>query len=161
MTKQGTLAYYLAAWVVGCFVVTSLLVLQIWVTGTDYDRTGGFAEVLKVYFVALIFGAVDSLVFAFLLRRIMRNHGSVWLWMAAGGVLASLLALLFVRLGAADPSLSGSVLMLVLAPSNLIVGMRIWWQVPLDGAAIAAVLFLVNRAFNRAEEQPQAQSRVA
>jgi hypothetical protein len=156
MTRHGTLAYYLAAWVIGCFVVS----LPIFASGAGIGQVLRASMLLETYFFALIFGALDALLFAFLLRRSMRLCGThaLWIWVVAGGGLAFVLVLV---LGKAfdvwnlwesanfkpDGGVIGSLMALTLfAPDTLRhAGL---WQVPIEGAAIAAVLCLVDRAFN-------------
>ena len=154
MTRRGTLAYYLAAWVIGCFVVSILLWLGEALAGEIHTAS----ILLTTYFFSLVFGAIAMLLFAFLLRVSMRMLGTHALsaWLLSGSALALLeifalihaqSALLSIRSGefgeiffaaflnAAD-SLSGS---------NL-------WQAPIDGAMTAVVLCLVDRAFARPNE---------
>ncbi len=93
MTRQGTLAYYLAAWVIGCFIVS----LLVWVIAVASGQPPRAAMLLEMYFFALVFGAVDALLFAFLLRRIMRWWGThaLWPWLLSGaGVGFALIMLL-------------------------------------------------------------------
>jgi hypothetical protein len=156
MTRHGTLAYYLAAWVIGCFIVS----LPIFASGTGIGQVLRASMLLETYFFALIFGALDALLFAFLLRRSMRLCGThaLWIWIVAGGALA--FVLVFVLGKAADvwnfwestsfkpdEGVIGSLMALILfAPETLRhAGL---WQVPIDGAEIAVVLCLVDRAFN-------------
>jgi hypothetical protein len=154
MTRRGTLAYYLAAWVVGCFVVAFLA----WAFGAQRDASPTVSVLLILCFVALMYGAADILLFAFLLRRVMRVAGThrIWLWMPAGAGLGALLVWLLLRAGDAlvaySPLSAGgpiSFLLLVFwtAPNALrLAGL---WLAPIAGAAIAAVLCLVDRAFNQ------------
>ena len=53
MTRQGTLAYYLAAWVIGCFIVS----LLVWVIAVASGQPPRAAMLLEMYFFALVFGA--------------------------------------------------------------------------------------------------------
>src|SRR5215469_17925078 len=66
MTRRGSLAYYLAAWVCGCF----FMALTIWL-GNEVHPTvpRSVALLLVTYFFSLMFGAVTSLLFGFFLRR--------------------------------------------------------------------------------------------
>src|ERR1700691_5538601 len=88
MTRRGSVAYYLAAWVVGGFIAAFAFW---WLNGREADASGLLLE----YFFALIIGAVDLLLFAFLLRQAMRwsqtHNAAVW---AVTGA-----ALFFVLLG--------------------------------------------------------------
>src|SRR5260370_17163260 len=88
MTRRGTLAYYLAAWVIGCFVVAFLQ----WLGETIAGNFRTASILLTTYFFALIFGAIAILLFAFLLRRsmrLLRTH-AVWAWSLWGATLAFL-----------------------------------------------------------------------
>ena len=94
MTTRGSLAYYLAAWVCGCFFMALALWLEM-----QFSRAatlqGTFQSVsfLGFCFFGLIFGAVPALLFGWILRRLMKlfPRGTVWLWVAAGAALAVLL----------------------------------------------------------------------
>jgi hypothetical protein len=154
MTRRGTLAYYLAAWVIGCFVVSLLLWAGDALAG-DFETA---ANLLTTYFFSLVFGATAVLLFAFLLRRSMRVLGtqSLWAWLPAGAALAFLLilgliraqgALLSIRSGQFGEILFGA----VLKAADALAGRNLW-QAPVDGAITAVVLCLVNRAFDRVDE---------
>ena len=153
MTRHGTLAYYLAAWVIGCFIVS----LLVWVIAVASGQPLRAAMLLEIYFFALVFGAVDALLFAFLLRRIMRWGTHSLLALARGrrgrGICAGpaarrsqhrvdQLECSRERTDTHFPRRS------LAAPSALRYGGL--WQVPIEGAAMAAVLCLVDRAFNPA-----------
>src|SRR4051812_12342170 len=144
MTRRGTLAYYLAAWVVGCFVVS--LMAAIFVDpGAESAPVDGPARLLILYFLALLYGAADILLFAFLLRRVMRLFSSynLIIWMIAGAVLGA--AAVRILLGAGDALVGMSpltgrglisffLLMFWTAPNALrLAGI---WQAPVAGAAI-------------------------
>jgi urea transporter len=165
MTRHGTLAYYLAAWIVGCPAVAlfcwGIVAVRL---GMGNAFSGGNLLVLfELLFFALMFGAGDSLLFAFILRRLMRLivTRNAAIWAMAGAVLA--FALVF-ALGVAWDRLSDStwfglrngpqglasfaITLLFEGPRDIWnVG---WWQVPIEGAGIGAVLGLIDRAFNPA-----------
>jgi hypothetical protein len=163
MTRRGTLAYYLAAWVVGCFVV-SLMTAVFAQPGAENAPVDGPARLLILYFLALLYGAADILLFAFLLRHVMRLFSShnLLIWMIVGAALGA--AAVRILLSAGDVLvgmspltgrglLSFFLLMFWTAPNALrLAGI---WQAPVAGAAIAVVLCLVDRAFNREETEPQ------
>ncbi len=94
MTSRGSLAYYLAAWVCGCF----FMALAFWLE-MQFSRSvslqGTFQSVsfLGFCFFGLIFGAVPSLLFGWTLRRLMKLFHAeiIWIWIAAGAGLACLL----------------------------------------------------------------------
>jgi hypothetical protein len=154
MTRRGTLAYYLAAWVIGCFVMAFLQWLGQALAGNFQTAS----ILLTTYFFSLIFGAIAILLFAFLLRRSMRLVGThaLWAWFLSGGILAfaeisALIraqgALLSIRSGAFGEIFFAAVLKAAdsLAGRNL-------WQAPVGGAITALVLCLIDRAFDYSSE---------
>jgi hypothetical protein len=92
MTRRGSLVYYLTSWVCGGFFMTVAMFLQERAQPEEMGigPTGAGAAILTAYFLVLIFGAFLSLLFAFLLRRIMvwMRAERLWEWAAAGVVLA-------------------------------------------------------------------------
>ena len=168
MTRRGTLAYYLAAWVIGCFVLSAMA----WAFARPQEGVSlpAPARLLILYFLALAYGAVDILIFAFLLRRVMRLWGThhIAMWMLAGAILGAALVRFLLWSGDAltgMTSLSGrgalSYLLLAFwtAPNALrLAGI---WQAPVGGALAAAVLCLVDRAFNRPAEETDAKASAA
>jgi hypothetical protein len=161
MTRRGTLAYYLAAWVIGCFVVALLASMF----ASQNAPAEGPARLLVLYFLSLTYGAVDILLFAFLLRRCMRLWGThnLWLWIAAGALLGAV----FIRLllwagdtltGISSLSGRGAINWLLLAFWAAPNALRLSgvWQAPAAGAATGTVLCLVDRAFNRPAGQGEA-----
>lgn len=154
MTRRGTLAYYLAAWVIGCFVVAFLQ----WAGEAFAGEIHTASFLLTTYFFALAFGAVAILMFAFLLRRLMRLLGThtLWMWLLAGALLSFLEVLALVRAEGALISIRsgpfGEFLFAVaLNPADALAGPN-FWQAPVAGAATAFVLCLVDRAFARPNE---------
>lgn len=87
MTRRGSLAYYLAAIAVGCFIQTACLWL--YYVFTDHPHPG----LLNLYFLSLLTGSFTALVFAFLLRRVLQfaHLSARWQWLLAGAALALLL----------------------------------------------------------------------
>jgi hypothetical protein len=157
MTRRGSLAYYLAAWVCGCCFMT----LGAWlVAGEAINQNApglrSAAGFLVLYFFGLIFGLFPSLLFAFLLRRIMTGLGAqrLWVWLLVGAALAypMLAGLGWIgrlpgRFGRPD----GFLWMLLFA------GYRSWPSAVLLAAipaatATSAVLFSVHRAFSQKTE---------
>jgi hypothetical protein len=166
MTRRGTLAYYLAAWVIGCFV------LSVMAWGLARPQEGvplaAPARLLILYFLSLAYGAVDMLLFAFLLRRAMRLWGThnLWLWMFAGAVLGAALVRLLLwsgdaLVGASPLSGRGPLSYLLLAFWTAPNALRLAgiWQAPIGGALTAIVLCLVDRAFNRPAEETEAAAK--
>lgn len=149
MTRRGTLAYYLAAWAIGCFVMAFLQ----WLGETLAGNFQTASVLLTTYFFALIFGAIAILLFAFLLRRSMRLVGThaLWVWFWCGAILAFLEifallraqgALLSIRSGAFGEIFFAA----VLKAADSLAGQNVW-QAPVGGAITAVVLCLVDRAF--------------
>jgi hypothetical protein len=150
MTRHGTLAYYLAAWVIGCPVVA----LMVWLIVSIQTGFAGSAILLEFCFFSLMCGAIDMLFFAFILRRAMHGLGTrnAAVWALTGGALSLLmlsqLAWVFGKLPGNAPA--------YLLRSFVFAGPQAiwtsgWWQAPIDGACVAAVLCLVDRAFNRVD----------
>jgi hypothetical protein len=165
MTRRGTLAYYLAAWVIGCFVISALMLAKDLVNGAG--NVNG-AVLITTYFFALIFGAADALLFAMLLRRVMRLWGTsvVWHWLLAGAAVGLVLMLLvqvddaWTRWRAPLTGPAGYLFQVFLmAPDAL--RRSAWWQAPLGGGITAAVLALVDRAFARTEPLPEPKASAA
>jgi hypothetical protein len=154
MTRRGTLAYYLAAWVIGCFVVA---VLQ-WVGEAFAGEVHTASILLTTYFFALIFGAVAVLLFAFLLRRWMRLIGShtQWTWLVSGAALALLQTYILIHAQSALLSIRtgqfGEFLFAAILNATDSLSGRNLWQAPVDGAITAYVLWLVDRAFSSPNE---------
>ena len=155
MTSRGSLAYYLAAWVCGCFFIA----LAFWFE-LQFSRSaslqGTFQSVsfLGLCFFGLIVGAVPSLLFGWILRRSMKffHQGTIWLWIAAGAGLAFLLVWSLGSFGQLlrDPRyLPYSALpiwpFLVVGPLAMMEG-SLWITLPV-GAVTAAILFAVDRTF--------------
>jgi hypothetical protein len=92
MTRRGSLVYYLASWICGGFFLTVAMYLQERAspTGMGIGPSAAGAAIITTYFLVLIFCAFLSLVFAFLLRRLMVwfHAGSLWQWVLAGTILA-------------------------------------------------------------------------
>jgi hypothetical protein len=156
MTRRGSLVYYLTSWICGGFFLTIAMFLQERARPREMGigPTGAGAAILTTYFLVLIFGAFLSLVFAFLLRRIMgwMHAERLWQWVLIGVVLALPLAWA-VRWAshAADAlGLQGAARQLAVV---LFLGVRgiaerhAFLGLPV-AALTAAVLFLVHRAFS-------------
>jgi hypothetical protein len=159
MTRHGTLAYYLAAWVIGCFVVAFVF----WLIAAVQIGSASSSVLLETCFFALMVGAVDSLLFAFLLRNAMHGLGTrnAAVWGLAGAALSFLLvfslAWVFGKLSASmqqGPAYFLSSFVLA-GPEAM------WrsgpWQAPVEGASVAAVLCLVDRAFNQEKSKTGAR----
>ena len=125
---------------------------------------GQFVDVgfLAMCFFGLILGAVPSLLFGWMLRRLMRIFSTeqFWCWISAGAGLALLLMWILGSLGHlfGDPRLLPYSALpfwpfLVVGPVSILEA-GIWAAFPV-GAATAAVLFAVHRAFS---QEPESKS---
>jgi hypothetical protein len=96
MTRHGSLVYYLASWICGGFFLTVAMFLQekSSPSGMGIGPSAAGAAIITNYFLVLVFGAFVSLVFAFLLRRLMGWFRAERLgeWILAGTILALPLA---------------------------------------------------------------------
>lgn len=151
MTRRGSLAYYLAAWVCGCFFMGA----TIWLANELHPaQSAAVSFFLYIYFLSLMFGAVTALLFAFFLRRAANgmHWSSTWHWLVGGAILAPALTALLSWLSSSQ-ILHGSGWRLwiygPLAGSNF-VGFNHRWLVlsaAPAGVATAWVLSRVHRAF--------------
>jgi len=164
MTRRGSLAYYLAAWVCGCFFMAFVFWLEVhWPSKASSEAVFRDVGFLGLCFFGLIFGAVPSLLFGLILRRLLwlLRADNVWIWIAVGAALALLLIWILGSVGrlARDPRfLPYSALpiwpFLLVGPLAILEG-SIWVSVPV-GAATASVLYAVHRAFAQSTEaRPQ------
>ena len=161
MTRHGTLAYYLAAWIIGCPVVG----LFYWLIGSVQAGSANSSALFEFVFFALMVGAADAILFAFVLRRVMHSTGvrSVALWTLAGAVLAFALIFVFAqawyKLHGGSQSAASFALTVFFAGPGAIWNVG-WWQAPIEGAGLGAVLGLIDRAFNpTAVENPAGPPR--
>lgn len=132
MTRRGSLAYYLAAVVVGCFF-TAAGVAGIGEASLRLSRAG-LRDLFLLYFLALAYGWFTLLVFAFVLRRCAGAGKSQrgWAWAAWGALLSP--ALVWTLYG---------VWHVVLAPRVPGGPQLIWWMI--FGAAIGIAEFASSR----------------
>jgi hypothetical protein len=150
MTRRGSVAYYLAAWVCGCFFMS----VTIWL-GNEVHPTGprSVELLLVTYFFSLMFGAVTSLLFGFFLRRTANGlHWSrTWHWLIGGAIIAPTLIALLGTIAPSNAQRSGwrVWILIPLTGPYMINGIHRW--MPLfaapAGAATAWVLFRIDRAF--------------
>jgi hypothetical protein len=152
MTRSGSLAFYLAAWICGCF----FLALAVWAHAAAAGHatphaSSGASDLLTVYFFSLIFGCFDSILGAFVLRRIAiaAHFARLWQWAVAGALLAPLEIFLLARSGDAMKWKPGDIpsaaMFVVLAP--MIVEREATWLAAPAGALAATVLFSIHKAF--------------
>ena len=153
MTRRGSLAYYLAAWIGGCVFMSVCLWMWVFIEGgRQNERLAPIAfGLLLSCFYGLIIGAAASLLFAFLLRRLMAalRWRAVLQWAIAGAVLNTIV---IVALGNCDrwanahsvPTLSR--IGILTAGPGVVMDTGWWIAIP-AGAATAYVLYRIDRAF--------------
>ena len=155
MTRRGSLAYYLAAWVCGCFFMALAFWLEMhWPSRLSSEAVFHDIGFLGLCFFGLIIGAVPSLLFGWILRRLLRfaRAENVWIWIVAGALLAPLVIWILGNAGRLLRDrrfLPYSALpiwpFLVVGPLAIL-DESIWITVPV-GAATASVLYAVHRGF--------------
>ena len=152
MTRRGSVAYYLAAWICGCFFVS----LAIWLK----DLAGpaiGFVNIRNVFgllffcFYGLILGAVSSLLGGFLLRRLAARAGwkHAWEWVIAGGILAPLVIAALgwaSRIAALHQKTLPRLVSLATYGPSVVLNAGLWLAVP-AGSLTALVLYRIHHAF--------------
>jgi hypothetical protein len=159
MTRRGSLAYYLAAWVIGCFSITvALWIRELIVHG--FDSPGGYAFVLLgLSFYSLIFGAFLALLGGFLLRNLMNavKGATAMHWVAAGAMLApvmvvgtnwvanSLVPFVLTDLPPLVKIYQAGEFFLFLGAQTIVE--KGWWLSIPAGAATAYPLYRIERAF--------------
>ncbi len=158
MTRRGSLAYYLAAWICGCSFVS----LAIWLRDLE-GPTIGFVNIRNAFgllffcFYGLILGAVSAFLGGFLLRWVAVRGGwkQAWQWVVAGSILAPLLIapLGWIERSAAwhQKKLPRLVFLAAYGPS-VVLDTGLWLAIP-AGALTAWVLYRIHRAF---EPKPNA-----
>jgi hypothetical protein len=154
MTRTGSLAYYAAAWVIGCFVLTGVGSLADFLHGHSF----GAKEFLGSYFISLVVGAADAILFAFALRHLMHFRKTRVLveWIAAGAIVAYLLTRLLSTAGllfTESPILYRGSLGEFVFQAVFLAPVALWkgaaWITLISGAASAWILFLIDRAFTK------------
>jgi hypothetical protein len=162
MTRRGSLAYYLAAVVCGCFFMAVMIALRF----VAADRAVGMQgkSFFFLAFTSLIFGALPALLAAFLLRQLMRKRprAGPWEWAVLGAVLAWMVIFLLGKWGLAlgeRPGRSGlaSLLELALRGPTFVLGQGSWLALP-AGAATAFLLYKIDRAFAPAPDSGATRS---
>jgi len=95
---RATLSYYATAWAVGCFIVSLVVSLS------SSTRWWGGRTLLRqfpgTYLWATLLGSLDVLLFAFLLRALMRYLRSQvdWVWLVAGASVAFVMTFVLTRM---------------------------------------------------------------
>ena len=166
MTRRGTLAYYLAAWICGCFFMSALVWLRARAGEADVTDVlppmKSTSGLLFITFCGLIFGAFASLVIAFLLRRIAAafRWRRAWQWTLAGAVLTpviiGLVGAWWRRVGSPPQGASSWLSLLGLGPA-VVLDAGLWLAIP-AGAATALVLYRIHRAFTPPSESAASES---
>ncbi len=161
MTRSGSLAFYLTAWICGSFFMS----LAVWTkdlfgaSANNAFSTHSAFGLIFFYFYGLVFGAVAALAGAFLLRRVMAALKCITPshWAIAGAILApvvvAILGLWGQRVGIEERSGMRILRFITLGPGMVMeTG---WWIAIPAGAATAYLLCRVQRAF-APQQSPQA-----
>src|SRR5271156_3811829 len=164
MTRHGTVAYYLVAWVCGCFFMSTAIFLRF--TLDPHRRVPislhGVASNFWLFtFVGWIFGIGISLVGSFLIRRLMNafHLQSTGAWVISGAILAPVVVVAFGYLGRAlqsSTSKPAAAYQLVFGQAGSVILDSGWWLAIPVGALAALMLFRVNRAFGQPQLNPPA-----
>ncbi len=162
MTRHGTLAYYLAAWVCGCFFMSTAIFLRFTLDphrDVPLSLHGAVTNFWLFTFVGLIFGIGISLVGSFLMRRLMNafHLRSTSAWMISGAMLAPIIVLAFGSIGRAlltSPSKIAAAYQFVFGQAGCVILDSGWWLTIPVGALAALILFRVDRAFRHSMANP-------
>lgn len=152
MTRQGSLAYYLAAWVCGCLFMSSFVWIRAAIMRSPEIAGLGVAFSFLIFnFYGLMLGAPTALLVAFLLRRVadLARYQKFWQWMILGSALSTALiaALWFLDgINMTARSMTSRVVSFLGSGPQIVVNSGWWLAVP-AGAATAWVLYRVQRAF--------------
>jgi len=152
MTRQGSLAYYLAAWVCGSFFMS----LAIWLKDLAGPAVGfiSFRSAFGLfifYFYGLLLGVAAALVGGLLLRRmaVLAKFHAAWQWVLTGAIVAPVLMLIlgsFAKSAAIQQTPLPGWLNLISFGPSVVLEAGLWLAAP-AGAATAWVLYRVHRAF--------------
>jgi hypothetical protein len=162
MTRHGTLAYYLAAWVCGCFFMSTAIFLRFMLDphrDIPLSLHGAVDNFWLFSFVGWIFGIGMSLVGGFLMRRLMNafHLRSTRAWVISGAILAPIIILGFGSLGRALQTSTAKpavAYQYVFGQAGCIVLDSGWWLAIPVGALAALILFRVDRAFGHSQLSP-------
>ncbi len=163
MTRRGSLAYYLAAWICGCvFMSVCLWVWTVLITAGkapgEYS-VQGVSGLLFVVFLGFLSGSAAAFLSAFLLRRLMnalRWRGATQ-WTAAGAVLTPTVIAVLGEIDRVLNPLAAPKLTEFLTSGPAMVLAVGWWLAIPAGAATAYILYRIDRAFapqSQASDQP-------
>jgi hypothetical protein len=155
MTRHGTLAYYLVAWVCGCFFMSTAIFLRFTLDphrDVPLSLHGAVSNFWLFSFVGWIFGIGISFVGGFLLRRLMNafHLRSASAWIISGLILAPAVVLAFGSVGRAlqsSTSKLASTYQYVFGQAGCVILDSGWWLTIPVGALAALMLFHVDRAF--------------
>ena len=158
MTRRGSLVYYLAAWVCGCFFMSA----TIWLGSLWPSTARSVSSLLLIYFLWLMYGAVPSLLVGFVLRRVAKgmHWDRVWHWLAGGAIVAPMLTALLGAIATSNELhtsgwrgwMSASI-----SSASMFYKNSIWMPLMTApaGAATAWVLFRIDRAFTPLSPQSE------
>jgi len=152
MTRRGSIAYYLSAWILGCFFASVLVwIRDIFAPTLNVPLSRSAFGLLFFYFYGLLLGALAALLGGFLLRLIMAalRCKTPTHWALAGAILAPVLIIILGILGRRIETIRHPDLRLV---GLLTLGPKIvldagWWLAIPSGAAAAYFLCRIQRAF--------------
>lgn len=148
MTRCGSLAYYLAAWVCGCSFMGTFL----WVANSNLRSSSSAGAFFFVLYFALLYGAATSLLFGFVLRRSanLLHWSRTWHWHVGGAILAPALIALLSTIVAHTPLTGWSSWLLIAIETTRIFSAghyRALLLTIIPGVATAWILFRIHRAF--------------
>ena len=160
MTRSGSLAYYLIAWICGCFFMSLCVWTRDLFATSAGDAFSGHSVfgLIFFYFYGLVFGAAASVAGGFFLRRVMAglkcktpSH-----WAVVGAILAPVvvasLGLWGRHIGIEEQNGMRVLRFITLGPEIAVKAG--WWLAIPAGAATAYLLCRVQRAF-APQQSPQ------
>ena len=158
MTKHGSLAYYLAAWVCGSF----FFIVGRYYRVPAFRDTGPLSFHVE-YVTTLVVGAPALLLFAFLLRRLARllRWSQPWHWTLGGACLTLLLGAPVLLVPPWDDTrlrlLFNFVELFALHRAAFFPGVfgREVFTIVFGGAATSYILFRIHQAFASQTNQAQ------
>ena len=156
MTRRGSLVYYLAAPVVGCFAMTMTFYVAQWPASRSYLWS---RNIVIAYLGVLVQGMVAALLYAFLLRLSMRLLGShrSWVWPLAGafwGLIVVRCLGVLNRVYDLDERWYYLARSLSTAGPGHLVELGVDWLSLFPGLLTAVLLFRIHRAFEPGKSAP-------
>jgi hypothetical protein len=153
MTRRGSLAYYLAAWICGCFFMSVAICVKDRnaLVGANFSTA---VRLMYFYFFSLMLGFVPALIFGFLLRRAAGVLGRKLpaIWIVGGAVIApGIVAVIggWARNATAFShwgTLSAGLVFAFTGGLSFTYGEGWWLAIPV-GAATAYVVYRIDSAF--------------